>query len=427
MPSVNVDHLPKNILKLTITVPAEEIFPYIEEAAIRISEKSSIPGFRPGKAGYDIIKQRFGEMKILEEALEPIIRKTYTEAILSHRLETVGSPHIEVEKMVPGNDLVYTAEVPRMPNIIRLADYRKVKVSSSKTDVGDKEVDQTLEDLRRMQTREIRAEAGTAASGTDKVVLAVNMKKNRVPIEGGQSPNHTIYLSEDYYVPGMKEKISGMKEGERKSFTLAFPTDHVSKLLAGQDVDFEVTINEIYHLEAPVLDDHFAISLGQKDIISLKRAIRENLEKEKKQEEEQRHERELLEKIAIESRFEDVPDLLVNEEINKMIRELQHAIEEKGAGFEEYLKNIKKTLADLKIDFTPQAILRIKVALVLKAVADAENVEVDQKEIDDELDKLASRYESKETKAQIFSPTYREYAKTMLRNRKTIQLLTASA
>ncbi len=423
MSSAILEHLPKNTVKFTVTVPADEVRPYMEEAAIRLSEKSSIPGFRPGKAGYEVIKQRLGEMKILEEALETIIRRTYVEAVTANDLNTVGSPHIDVEKMVPGNDLVYTAEVARMPAVTRLADYKKTKVRTKSIDVGEHDVEQALNDLRRMQTKEMRASAGTQAGGTHKVVVSIDMKKDGIPIEGGQAPNHAIYLGEEHYIPGMKDQIVGLKEGDKKSFTLPFPKDHTSKMLAGSNIYFDVNVKEIYSLEAPEADDAFAAALGQKDLATMKGLIKTNLEKEKREAETRRQEKELLESIANESRFEDIPDLLVNEEINKMAYELQRGVEEQGMDFVEYLKNIKKTLADLKIDFTPQAIMRIKIAIVLRDIFKKEGLRVEEKEIDAELDELAARYEDKEARKQIYSPTYREYVETMLMNRKTIALL----
>lgn len=423
MATSKIEQLPKNLVKFTITVSAAEVQPYLEAAAVHISEHSTIPGFRPGKAPFEVVKKRVGDMKLLEEALEKIVRKTYGDALTEHEVDTVGSPHIDVEKMVPGNDLIYTAEVARLPAVTRLADYTKVKVDGPKAEVTDKDMEQAIADLTRMQTREVRRAAGSAAGGTDKIVVAIDMKKGGVPVEGGQSPNHSVYLGEEHYIPGMKEQLVGLKEGDKKSFTITFPKDHTSPLLAGADVEFDVTAREIYALETPAFDNELAKSLGQKDAETMRGLIRANLQKEKDTEENQRVEKELLEAVANDSRFEDIPDLLVNEEINKMVFELQRNVEAQGLDFEAYMKSIKKTLAEMKMDFTPQALTRIKVALVLKEIAKKEKIEVDEKDIDTEVDELASRYESKEAKQQIFSPTYREYVATILRNRKTIALI----
>lgn len=424
MATHTIEELKDNQVEFTVTVPKEEVKPFMEEAAKRLSESTKIDGFRPGKADYEIIKQKFGEMKILEEALETIVRKTFVQAVLEQEIETVGQPKIDLEKLVPGNDLIYTAVVTRMPKVTKLADFKAFSVAAKKPEVEDKDIDLALKDLQRMQTKEVRAKEGSTAGEKDKVVLSMNMKKEGVPVEGGQSPNHAIYLSEEYYIPGLKEKLVGAKEGEEKKFTLAFPKDHVQKMLAGSDIEFEIAIKEIYHLEFPEMNDDLAKSLGQKDLETMKGLIKENLQKEKDNEEKFRQEKEMLEMIADKSRFEEIPNLLLNEEINKMAHELQHRVEEQGMEFDKYLESIKKTLADLKIDFAEQALMRIKIALLLKEIAKMEKVEVDQKEMDQELDALAKQYKDNEdAKKQIYSPMYREYMESLQRNRKVIDLL----
>ncbi len=182
MATSKIEQLPKNLVKFTITVPVEELRPYLEAAAVQISEHSTIPGFRPGKAPFDVVKTRVGDIKLLEEALEKIVRKTYGDALTEHQVDTVGSPHIDVEKMVPNTDLVYTAEVARLPAVTRLADYAKVTVTGPKAEVTDKDMDQAVSDLLRMQTKEVRRAAGIEAGGTDKVVIAIDMKKAGVPV-----------------------------------------------------------------------------------------------------------------------------------------------------------------------------------------------------------------------------------------------------
>ena len=423
MSDVKIEQLPKNTVKITVTIPAEETKPYLEEAAQRISQASSIPGFRPGRAGYDIVKQRVGEMKIYEEALEAIVRKTYVESILAHQIETVGSPKIDVTKLAPGNDIVYTAEVGRMPQVTKLAEFRKLSLKPKAVEVTEKDIAHTLKDLQRMQTKEVRAPQGTQVDKSDKVLVSMNMKKDGVAVEGGSSPSHAIYMAEEYYIPGFKDQITGMKEGENKTFTLPFPKDHTQKMLAGFNVDFDITLKELYHLEFPEVNDAFATSLGQKDLSALKGLIQNNLTQEKTQEEQARQEKELLELIAKESRFEDLPDLLINEEINRMIMELKRGVEEQGMDFEEYIKHLKKTFADLKIEFTPQAIIRLKVALVLREIAKQEKITVEEKDIDAELDKMAERYDDKEEKKHLYTPDFREYVETLQRNRKVIDLL----
>jgi trigger factor len=421
MPNIQIEEQEKGRVKLTFTISVEEQQPFLDSAAEHISEHSSIPGFRPGKAGYDVVKQRVGEPKIMEEALEAIVRSFFVQTILKEEIDTIGSPKIDVEKMAPGNELIFTAEVTRMPRIKELADYKKLSVEGKVPEVSEKDVELALKDLTRMQTKEVRAEAGSVVTVTDKAVVGMDMKKEGVPIEGGQSPNHAVYLAEEYYIPGFKEQLVGMKEGEKKTFTLPFPKEHAQEFLAGRDIDFEIEMKEIFHLEPPTLDDVFAQSLGLRDFAMMKELIHKNLMDEKIREEGMRQEKEALELIANKTQFENIPDLLLNEEIEKMIRELKHRVEEQGMDFEKYVQSLKKTLVQIKLDFTPQALMRIKVAIAMREIAKTENFVVTDEELDKELDEAAEKYEDPEAKKQIYSPEYRQYFEQIILNRKVIE------
>ena len=423
MPNITVEEQEKGLVKITFTVSVEEQTPFLEAAAEHISEHSTIPGFRPGKAGYEIVKQRVGETKIMEEALEKIVRSLFVKALLDNEIDTVGSPKIDVEKMAPVNELVFTAEVTRMPAVKELADFKSLSVQGKVPEVADHDVELALKDLTRMQTKEVRAASGSIVSATDKAVVSMDMKKDGVPIEGGQSPNHAVYLAEEYYIPGFKEQLIGLKEGDAKTFTLAFPADHAQAFLAGQDIDFEVVLKELFHLEPPQMDDSFAQSLGLKDFAMMKELIHKNLLDEKIREEQMRQEKEALELIANKTQFENIPDLLLNEEIEKMLRELKGRVEEQGMDFEKYIQSLEKTLVQVKLDFTPQALMRIKVAIAMREIAKRENLTVSDEELDKELDDVAARYEDAEDKKRIYTPEYRQYFEQVVLNRKVIELV----
>jgi trigger factor len=424
MSNISIEKGEKNTVKIVVKFLHEEAKPYLEEAAQKLSEETKIDGFRPGKASYDVVKQRVGEMKIYELALDIIVRKTFLEAVTDNNLEPVGSPKVDVVKLAPENDIEFTLEISQMPKVEELADYKAIKVKKNKIKVDDKEVDLTLNNLTRMQTKEVRAKSEEACTEDDKIVVSMEMKKDGVVIEGGSSPNHAIFLREDYFIPGFKEEVIGLKEGDKKTFTLTFPEEHAQKMLAGAPVEFSVEVKEVYHLESPELNDEFAKTLGQESMEQMREVIKKNIEQEKDHDESARQEREMLETIAKKSRFQDIPDLLVNHEINKMIEELKQGVAQQGLEFDQYLESIKKTYADLKMDFTPQALMRIKIALAMRAVADKEGVKVDEKEIDAEIDKIAAqRPEEHDYRKQLFSPEYREYTEGLLKNRKVIELL----
>ncbi|HAL49875.1 MAG: Trigger factor [Candidatus Uhrbacteria bacterium GW2011_GWD2_41_121] len=413
----------KNKVTFSITIPVADVEAGMRDAAERISKNTNIPGFRPGKADYESIKTRVGEMAILEEATEGLVREAFIHALIEEKIETVGQPYFNMTTMAPGNDLVFTAEVSLMPEIKKLADYTKKIVTKKDTKPTKELLNQAKKDLSSMQTKEVRAPKGEELKAGDKAVVNLTMKKDGVTIEGGEGQGHGIYTSESYYVEGFIDKIMGMKEDETRTFTLKFPKEHYQKHLAGQGVDFVVELKEIFKLETPEIDDAFAVQVGLKDLAELEKKLEENLSQENQMEEDRRQEKEILEHLANKSTFDDIPDLLINQEIEKMISEMKNSVERQGMDFEEYLKSIKKTYADIKIDFAPSALTRVKVALILKEVAKAEKIEINAKKLDHEIEHIAEHYDEKDQKEYIKSPRYREFVEMQMKNKEVLNLL----
>jgi trigger factor len=419
-----VEKLDKNRVKITVTVPVEQVEKAMHHAAEHLSEDTKIPGFRPGKASYESMKQRFGEMKLLEAAAEEIVRDTFVSAMLDENLETVGQPFFSMEKMVPGNEMVYSAEISLMPEIRKLADYNSLTLEGKSAEATDEMFTQAKNDLLRMRTVETRATADRALTKGDKAVVNMTMKKDGVVLEGGEAQNHGVFTNEPYYIEGFIDQILGAKEGEEREFALKFPADHYQKHLAGQDVQFTVKLNEIFTLEIPNWDDEFAKGLGIGSAVELENKLRENIATEKAQDESKRQEKEVLELIASKSTFDEMSELLVNQEIDKMVAELQDWVFKNGMEFDKYIASVGKSLAELKLDFAPQALMRLKVALILNEVAKIEKIEADATEVDKELDEVAKTVgENKEAREYVYSPAFRDRIEHQLRNKKTVEFL----
>lgn len=422
--NVTREEISKNEVKLTITVSNKEMQPFLLTAAKNISKEVSIPGFRKGNATLSAVINQVGEMRVLEEALEPAVRLYYVEAADKEDLNSVGMPKIDIEKMVPGNDLVFTAVVALMPSIVKLGDYKKLKIDAKKQEVKEEDVDKALEEIARMQTKEVRADKGHVIGDEELAVVDLELKNENVPLEGGQAKGFRVYMAQDAVVPGIKEGVKGMKEGEEKSFKVSFPDDHYQKNLAGREVDAEVKVTEVYTLEKPNHDDDFAVSIGLTSLDELKTKLRENLAKEQEEEEVNRQEREMLELLAGETKFEDIPSALVNDELDKMLHELEHSVERQGGKFVDYLKQIDKTPQQLRDSWKDQAELRVKVALVLREVGKAENIEATEDDVTAEIQKQASFYEDNEAqKEQVETAQYREYMRHRMRNQRVIAFL----
>jgi trigger factor len=356
---------------------------------VRLSERAAIHGFRPGKAPYNVVKQNLGEIKILEEALQTIIEKNYHKVVLEEKIETVGMPEITVEKMAPNNDLVFKAVAALLPTV-KLADFTKIKIQKTAPSVGEKEVNDVLENLKKMQGKEV-LKNGTAEKA-DKVEVAMNMFINKVPVEGGQAPKHQVYLSEPHYIPGFAEQLVGLKKDETKNFTLRFPDEHYQKHLAGKDVDFEIKVNGVYSIEYPAIDDELAKTLGQKSLDDLKALLKTNLTKEAENKEDKKIEMELLEKAVAQSEFGEIPDVLTHNEKHKMFHELKSGLEQQGITMKKYMADLKKTEKEIEEDFQGRAIERVKAALISRQVAKENNIKVEKEELDKEIEGIKAAY-----------------------------------
>ncbi|MFH0928500.1 MAG: trigger factor [bacterium] len=415
------EDLPKRAVKLTITLTPEELRPYLEKAATVFAEQTPIEGFRPGKAPYDLIKNKVGEMKLLENSLEAIIQYSLWKVVEDEKILMVGNPEINIEKAAPGNPLVYTALLSLRPEVKKLPDLTKLTIAAEPSTFSEKKVSDTLKELQKMQTTEVRVPR--EAMKNDKIVIDFNMLKNKVSVEGGQAKDHAIYLDEPYYVPGLSDQLIGLKEGDLKSFTLKFPETHYQKHLAGADIDYEINVKGVFELSPPALDDAFANKLGQKDLATMTALISKNIQDESELEASRKTEIKLLETLVEKSDFSEISDRLVKEECGKMYHELEHEVTERGLVFADYLRDIKKTPEQIVKEFEPQAIKRIKIALLLEDLSKNLGIEVTDKELDESLDKIAEGYEDKETKAKVYSVMYREHQKQVLKNTKTIQKL----
>lgn len=415
--------LGKSELELTITLEPKEYQKDMEEAAERLSQRAAIKGFRPGKAPYDFIKQQMGEIKIMEEAVESIIQRTFFEIIKEEKIDSVGMPKINVEKMVPGNDFIYKAIVALIPKI-KLIDFKKIKVESKPIEITDEEINKVLTDLQKMQTKEV-AKVGKAKK-EDKVLIDMDMFISGVPVEGGQAKDHQVYLSEEHYIPGLKEQLIDLSKDDTKEFNLRFPKNHYQKHLADKDVDFKIKVKDVYELTLPELNDEFAKKLGQESVDKLKELLKENMTREAQMKENQRLEADILEQMIEKSEFEEIPQILIDSEKRKMFYELKHDLEHHGIEMEQYLKDIKKTEEQIFQDFEQQANKRVKAALVSRQIAVDNNIKVEKEDLDKELELIKKTYAHDEKILEnLKRPEVLDNIIGTIQNRKVLEFLKA--
>jgi trigger factor len=419
---IEVKNLDKGLVELTIELTVDEYQPFLEQAAKKISVDTKVPGFRPGKANFELIKQKVGENEIWQKALEPAVQKTFLQALDQEKLITVGSPQIDVVKLAPDNPVIYKATVSLLPKV-ELGDYSKMKVNKKPVEVKDEQFKKAMSNVQKMHAKQTLVDR--QAQKGDKVEIDFETFLDKVPIDQGQQKKFPIVIGEGTFIPGFEDQLIGLSKDETKEFQLEFPKNYHQKNMAGRLADFKVKMNAVYSMELPELNDDFAKSLGNfKTIKEIEDKIKDNLKTEAERKENQRLEEEIIDKIIDQSKFDEIPDLLIDSETKKMVQELEQNLVNQGLKFEDYLNHLKKKREDLFLDFVPQGIKRIKSALTIRKIREKENIKVDDKEIEAEIEKIKTMYAGNpEIEKNLNQPAYRDYLQNILAARKVIEHL----
>ena len=409
-------------IELTVEVSADEMKNFSQRAATKISENTKIEGFRPGKAPYDVVLARVGEMAILEEASRIAVSKTIDQALIKEVTEEwIGQPEITITKIAPENPFEYRALITLLPSV-ELGAYKDFNVSLETAEATEEEVGKMIEQLRDMRATEAIADRPSQTG--DKLVVDVNLFVDKVPMEGGQAKETAVILGKDYFVPGFDEHVTGMKIGDSREFFLTYPADHHQSNLAGKKVEFKVDAKQVYAREMPELNDEFAMPFGLKTLEELKTNIKKSIADEKKGEAETKLERMIIEKIIEGSTIGEIPEKLIEDETNSMMHEISHNVARSGGTFENYLQSLGKSAAQFAEELKPQAIERMKATLALRKIVALEKITVDEGRVEEELGLLKKRY-ANDVKAveSLSSPAYRRHLQGMLLNRAVIAKL----
>ncbi len=414
--------LKKSLVELLVELTWEEFQPYVAKGVEKISKEVKVEGFRPGKASFEVLKQKVGEMSILEESARIAINKTIDEAIKDNfKEQPIGAPKVDIVKLAPENPMQYKVVLSVLPKI-ELGEYKKLKVKANKVEVKEDELEKTIDYLRDSRVKEVIIDR--EVKDTDKVIISIEMFQDKVPVEGGQSQDTHVIVGKDYLIPGFDKKLLGAKKGDTKEFSLPYPKEHFQKNLAGKMVDFKVKIKEVYKREVPKIDDKFANELGMKTVKELKEGIKKNIELEKAQSAVQKTDSEIIEKIVEKSKIGDIPDEIVNHEVENSLKEMEASIAQQGGRFEDYLSSINKSRGDMALELTPMAIKKVKGALAIREIAVKEKIEVSETDIDKKRDEILKRYSGYEkVEARVKDKSYRANLYNIIANEKVLKKL----
>lgn len=427
----------KSEVEIDATLSWQEFEPHTKQAARLISEEINIEGFRKGKAPYAMVAKRVGEAAILERAAELAVRKSYP-AVLEKiynewgqekkAFSPIGRPEVTVTKLAPGNEFSYKAKTALLPRVT-LPDYKTIAERTRKekkeVSVEDKEVEDTLNWIR--ESRGTLAAVERPAKKDDTVEIDFETRHGGVRLEGGESKNHPLVIGKGKFIPGFEDQLVGMSTGEEKTFTLDVPKDWHDKNLSGKSLEFKVTMRLIQERKLPELTDEFVKNLGSFNTLeALKSNIREGILQEKTEKENQRIRALTIEEIANAAEME-IPDVLIHAEIEKMLQELKSGVGDMGMRFDKYLEHVKKTLEELKKEWMGEAEKRVRIALVLREIAEKESINPEEHEVEERANQFLQRFRSvKDAEKNIDANELREYTRGVLRNEKVFEFLETS-
>lgn len=383
--------LPKSQVKLEIELTQEEFDKYKDQAVRNLSARVKIPGFRPGKAPYNILIQHIGEEHILHTLIELALPQTYFKAIKDQNLQVISKPEI---KVITEKPLKYEANVAILPEI-KIKDLSKIKIPKKEINVAEQDVKKEIEELRKRYG--VYKEHNREIKNEDKVEIdfqGFDLQGKKVP--NTDSKNHPVIVGGGSLIPGFEKELLGLKKGDKKEFTLTFPKDYHKKDFQNKKVKFAVEIKKTEELILPEINEEFIQKvMGKKSSqAEFEAKVKEIMQKSEENKEKTNRENQLLNKI-IEISDVEIPDILVNEEVDFMLEDLRMSIAEKGLKFEDYLKYIKKDEAQIKKEMKEEAEKRIKLRLVLNHIFKEEKMEPEEAEINKKLEEIL-KYEPKD-------------------------------
>ncbi len=365
------------------------IFPEMYDAYLKNRGKINVPGFRRGKAPRKLIESMYGEGVFYEDAFQLIFPEMYDAAVKEYDLQVVDQPDVDVQEIGEGKDLTFTCEVFVRPDVT-LGDYKGLTVEVTKQTVTDADIDARIEQDRQKVARVVDVEDRPLENG-DTVNLNYLGTVDGVAFEGGTAENQTLTLGSGQFIPGFEEQMVGMNIGEEKDLNVTFPEQYHSEELAGKAAVFHVKVNSATHTELPELDDDFAADASDFNTFAeYKDSIVKELTERAEKNNEIAVENALVEK-AVENASMEIPQAMINEQTNYLLREMQMRMAYQGLKLEDYLKYTGQTIEQLADMYKGEAEHRVKVELTLEAIRKAEGVEPTEEEVAQQTKEQAER------------------------------------
>lgn len=389
--NVTTEKIENHKVVLTIEVPAEELDKGIKAACKSLANRVNIPGFRKGKAPRRILEMNIGKEAILDEAFDRVAQKAFDEALKQENLDPVDRPQVDIVTLEEGKDVVFKATITPVPEVT-LGEYKGLKVAKDAVEVKDEQVEEQVKNILNHHAKMVDAEEGATVANDDFITLDFKGEVDGVAFAGGEGKDYPLQIGSHSFIDTFEDQLVGLKVGEEKDVNVTFPEEYHAKDLAGKAAVFHCKINSIKHKEMPELTDEFVkASTSYESIEDMKAKLRENIEKNAQREADTKRRNEIL-KQATNNITVDIPEVMVENRVSNMIQELSVNLENQGMNLDAYLKYANMDMAKLREQYKESAAIAVKTDLMLDAVAKAEDIKVENADINAEIALLAATY-----------------------------------
>ena len=424
--SVQIEKLEKNMAKLTVEVSAEDFKAAIKKAFNKNKNRFAIPGFRKGKAPQAMIEKMYGEGVFYEDAADEAINASYAEAMKESGLDIVSRPEVTIEKIGKDEPFVYSALVTVKPEVT-LGQYKGVEVEKADASVSAEDVEAELKKVQEQNARLLTVEDRGVEDG-DQTVIDFEGFVDGKGFEGGKAEDYPLTIGSHSFIDTFEEQLIGKKIGEECEVNVTFPTEYHAADLAGKPATFKVTVKEIKVKELPELNDEFASEVSEFDTLDeYKKDVEKKLAEKKEIEANSKNEDAVVAKV-VENATMEIPDKMIDAQAENMVQDMARRMQSQGLSLDMYLKYTGMTVEQMKEQARPDAEKRIRTRLVLEAVAKAENIQISDEKVDEEVAKMAEAYKMEVEKLKSYmSESDVKQMKEDLAVQQAVDLLVAEA
>ncbi|AMW23605.1 MULTISPECIES: trigger factor [Staphylococcus] len=376
---------------LKVTVPAEKVDKALDQAFKKVVKQINVPGFRKGKVPRPIFEQRFGVEALYQDAVDILLPEAYGEAIDETGINPVAQPEVNVTQIEKGKDFEFEATVTVEPEV-QLGDYKGLEIEKQDSELTDEDLQEAIDHSLGHLADMVVKEDGAVENG-DTVNIDFDGYVDGEQFEGGQADGYDLEIGSGSFIPGFEDQLVGVKTGEEKDVVVTFPEEYHAEELAGKEATFKTKVNEIKYKEVPELDDEIANELDSdaNSVDEYKENLRKRLSEQKAEEAENVEKEEAINK-ATDNATIDIPQAMIDTELDRMVQEFGQRIQQQGLDLQTYFQISGQDESQLREQMKDDAEQRIKTNLTLSAIADKENIEANDEDIDKELEKMSKQF-----------------------------------